>query len=78
MTCPRCHCAECRRAIIRDRLSTFLISRETDSYGIGPAITHDLPLVEAENERMKKLNAERDAWADTLAGDVVGELRESA
>jgi hypothetical protein len=29
MTCPRCHCAKCRRVVANERLRSFLVSRET-------------------------------------------------
>jgi len=29
MTCPRCHCPECRRVAVNARLARFLVSRET-------------------------------------------------
>jgi hypothetical protein len=29
MTCPKCHCAQCRRERVNERLRHFLLSRET-------------------------------------------------
>jgi hypothetical protein len=31
MTCPRCHCAQCRTAIANEQLRAWLVSRETKS-----------------------------------------------
>jgi hypothetical protein len=30
MTCPRCHCPECRRVKANERLRAWLVSREND------------------------------------------------
>lgn len=53
MSCPRCHCKQCRRAAANERMSRFLSSRETN-YGTGP-MTHATKSQIAENDEAEHL-----------------------
>jgi hypothetical protein len=62
-------------------LSRRILARETETYGIGPAVTCGLPMIEADNARALREIRAKDAWRDTvdpaadqLASDVVREM----
>lgn len=51
------------RALIDQHIRSFCEwseQRKGESYGIGPCVVHDLPLIKAENERMKLANLARE------------------
>jgi hypothetical protein len=48
--------------------------RDAESYGVGPCMIVDLPLVRAENERVRLVLVANDQDAERLAADVMADF----